>query len=932
MLIGSRTSGGVVKISVGTNGEGYASRPDVLIVGGGGTGVSAVAHMAGTRVESIIVTERGTGFTGNPSVVIQPASAAVTISAATPGESASVLEFDPPAPSTEWERIVVGGQTLPVGFISVTAATISATTASTGEAILYAAGTGAAATAYAYTGPLRPMTFFKGRFGDVYGVDGMGRGIRWTGGTASASPLGLHKPAIGPRVVPTASTDVGKYVSSIQLVDSGAGYASAPTVTLTGGTPDRPATARAAVINGRVAAVRVSDKGAGYQEPPTVSFSGGVGQGGFFTVGVAGRVRQFTVANGGTGYDSDSPPVLTVASSNGLTGFNAQVFVGEDGRVSSVAILSAGTGATTTPTFSVTADTGSGAMVAAQMAYAVKALTVADSGAGYYTPPLITFRPAPQDLDGGRASAECEVSSSGHITAATIISEGEYNLPPSAFVADSGARAQASLSFSMRGKYRCAIRYIDDTPADKNGPTPSSISETTEVDAEEGSDSLVWSFDHPYVDDRVTAMELWRTSGDQAVLLFRVATIDRTDPQWDSTYTDTLNDFELTKPTRDGYGLMPITLPSGQINARRFAVPPGEFAVAAMFQDRAWYAVDTTGRAPNSLYYSEVDEPESVPLANELIVQENTDTPDKVVALIPLAAALLVVQSSHVYKLMYVAQPILDASILLVAHRGVLNSRCWAVMAGVAFLVDSVGMYAFDGGAEQSISAAVDNFWRDRIIDFSKSHLFHVSADHLSRTVRFFYCKAGDEQPTRALCYCTATQAWWEEVYGTAVTANVPVHLGGQLRPLQGCADGVWRKSEGSADGSAPVAYALRTGNFPLADEPDRSIDVMYEPTEADQSLAIGLHYNNSASPRPSAISAERGSGFTVAAGGDATLNLKRSRSALGSATGVARAYYAGRRDERSAGGDQAVAVSMGGSQSGSERVSVYALTVRGVK
>ena len=42
-------------------------------------------------------------------------------------------------------------------------------------------GTGAAATAAAYTGSLRPISFYKGRFNDMYGVDGMGRGIRWNG-------------------------------------------------------------------------------------------------------------------------------------------------------------------------------------------------------------------------------------------------------------------------------------------------------------------------------------------------------------------------------------------------------------------------------------------------------------------------------------------------------------------------------------------------------------------------------------------------------------------------------------------------------------------------------------------------------------------------------------------------------------------------------
>jgi hypothetical protein len=867
MQIGARTAGGLVKIAVGVNGAGYSSRPTVGISGGGGTGASAVAAMAGTRVESVIITQAGTGFTGNP---------AVTFSG--------------------------GG------------------------------GTGAAATAYAFTGPLRPMCFFKGRFGDVYGVDGAGRGIRWTGGTDVAKPIGLNKPVSGPAVTAATTNSTGRYVSAIQLVDGGAGYSSTPDVVLTGGTPSRPATARAVVVNGRVTGVRVIDVGADYAATPLVSFSGGIGTGGTFGVSMSGRVGEFVVTATGAGYDAGitAAPTIAVNTSNGLTGFIGRVNVGADGAVSGVQILNAGTGATTTPTFTIGAATGSGAAVQASMRYAVKGLTISNSGQGYFTPPIITIRPAAQDAQFAPASAECSINAAGNITAVTVVTEGEFLSLPQAFVDDSAARAQASLSSSLRGKYRCAIRYLDNTPASRNGPLASSISETVEVDAVNGSSDITWTLSHAALDDRVHAVELWRTSGDQNALLFRVATILRTDPNWAGTYIDTLTDLDLTDPRRSGYGLMPITLPSGQINARRFEVPPSEMAVATTYQDRAWYAVDTTGLRPNSLYYSEVDEPESVPRENELVVQENTDTPDRIVALIPLSASLLVVQSSHVYKLMYVAQPVIDASIMLAAHRGVLTNRCWAVMAGVAFLVDSVGMYAFDGQAEQSISIAVDDYWRNRVIDFSKADKFHVSADHLSRTVRFYYCRAEDSEPVRALCYCTATQAWWEETHPVANTASVPVYDGGQRRLGLGGADGEWRKESGSEDGSAAVPYQMLTGNMALADEPSRAIDFVYGPTEADAQLLVGLHYNNSSTPRHNAIVSDRGDGFVTSAGGPAALNMKRTRSPLGDSNGTARAYFSGRKDDRSAGGDQHIAVAVAGTQAGTDRVILNAIRVQG--
>ena len=97
--------------------------------------------------------------------------------------------------------------------------------------------------------------------------------------------------------------------------------------------------------------------------------------------------------------------------------------------------------------------------------------------------------------------------------------------------------------------------------------------------------------------------------------------------------------------------------------------------------------------------FSEVDEPESVPAVNQLILQESVGDSDEIVTLVPLASMLLVFQRRHIYKLQYVAQPVIDASVLLSAYRGILNQDCCDVMGGVAFAADSHGMYAFDGSS-----------------------------------------------------------------------------------------------------------------------------------------------------------------------------------------------------------------------------------------
>jgi len=937
MLLASRTTNSVVTITVSTGGVSYTSAPTVALSGGGGTGAIAVAQMAGTAVDSVRVVSGGTGYTAAPTVSFS------------------------------------GG-----------------------------GGTGASAVAYACGSSVNPMSFFRGRNGDLLGVDGMGRGIRWNGTDASAERIGLARPLTMPAIT-ASTTGVSQFVAAIQLVNAGGGYHGIPTVTITGGSAAATAQAEAYLINGRVAQIRVTKPGSGYQTNPTVAISGGIGTGATFGVSVIGSVRAvtltadgsgytttpsitvatttvtcqhhgltngsavtFSALTGGTGVQTDvvyyalsctsstlavattsattataesfgaitagrlviPAPRLQFSTSQGLTGAFARADVDSTGRLSVLTLSAIGDGATTTGvTASVTGGGGTGAQVSVGMQYRVNAVTVTNGGTGFFAAPVITVRAATTDPIGTGAAITSFVNSTGVVTGASVASGGAYLEPPTAIILNTAAQATALLAAPMGGKYLCAIRYLDDTPASKGGPTPSSISELREIDTASQINSLTWSFAHASVDDRVSAMELWRTSADQNVLLYRVATIQRAD--FDTPYADTLSESQLTDPTRSGYGLMPITLPSGQVNARRFEIPPPEMSVACMFQDRAWYAVDSTGQRPNALMYSEIDEPESVPPENELLLQENSDEPDRIVALVPLSSALLVAQESHLYRLTYVAQPVLDAAVVLVSNRGVLNSRCWDTMGGAAFLVDSLGMYGFDGQNEEPISIAIDDYWRDRIIDFSKAHKFHVQCDPASRIVRFYYCRSTDTDPVRALCYCVPTKSWWEETYPTAVTAGGGSVVANAYTPVSGLASGSFTRQSGTSDSGTAIPFALRTGALAITPEPDRSIGLLYKPTPADCQIAVGLHYNNSGTARPNAIASDRGSGF-VSNGTQAALNMAQTRSPLAEANGFARAYFSGRLDDRSAGGDRHLAVAFSGTQS-ADPVALYSITMSGV-
>lgn len=934
MQIGSRPVGGVVTITVTTGGTGYASPPVVVLSGGSGTGASAYAHMAGTLVESIAIFNGGSLYTSAPAVAF------------------------------------AGG-----------------------------GGTGAAAVATVAPITVTPLSFFKGRYGDLYGVDGSGRGFRWNGVDAAVEHIGLMKPATGPALTAQTAATNG-YISAIQMVNNGGGYSSPPVVTITGGGATDQATGRALLANGRVTGVRLTDPGKGYSSPPSVAFTGGMGTGASFSLNVLGQVWSVEVVSGGTGYTAaneslsvecatvteslgssvltftasmaqtnwthieagggtvpitvwNNRSVLTIASDavtgpmtlskstwptvvfgnlHGLTGHFAVPSVGDDGRIDGIQIQAGGTGATATGiTASISGGSGTGASLLVRAAYSVSSVTVTNGGSGYYANPFVTVITDPSDFLASPATIAATANVTGVLTGATVLRGGMYEIPPTAKILDTSAIATATVRQRIRGEYKCCTRYVDDTPFDESGPRASSISYITTLDAADTASSITWTLSHNGLEPRVAAIELWRSTADQAVVVYRVATILATEPNFSGTFVDTLTDDELQDSSRKGFALMPITLPSGQLNARRFGVPPSEFSLAVMFQDRAWMAGSSQVGKQNSLRFSEVDEPESVPAENELMLQENTLVADAIVGLLPFGSQLLVAQQSHLYTLTYVAQPVIDASMQLVSYRGVLSAACMGVLGGVALLVDSWGMYAFDGSQEEALSVPIDNYWQDGIIDFSKKNLFHVQCERLTKVARFFYCRAEEAAPVRCLCYCVATKAWWEEEFAAAIYAGSEVLVAGKVVPIFGAAAGLFLREGGLTDSGVSVAYKVQTGNNALVDEKgERTVAVLYDPTGSSATLSASLYYNNSDSPRANAIASNRGDGFVTVAGSTAaTLNMADNRSALGAANGYAQAYYAGRPEDRSAGADRHVAVRLGGEQS-DDKITLFGISLKG--
>lgn len=442
----------------------------------------------------------------------------------------------------------------------------------------------------------------------------------------------------------------------------------------------------------------------------------------------------------------------------------------------------------------------------AAAAVPISRLEIADPGSGYIvTPQLQIVSPS-----GFGGYATCTVKD-GQIDTVTLENPGGgYKSDPEVRILSGGAEASVVARPHLRGLYQCYYRYIDETPEHMGGPIPSNLSEVAEVDAGEAATSITWAVAAP--SGRAKKVELWRTTGNQALTLYRVATLDESNAVIDDygtgqvdtatlMFTDDLTDEELRNPDRPGYEAMPIVLPNGELNANRFTPPPSK-SVVVRFQDRFWYGVG--GERPNAVYFSEIDEPESVPEINEIIPQQSGKGSDTLTALIPFGTMLLLMQRRHAYGLTFARQPLLDAQVAPLAYRGCISQRTWDIHDGTLYAMDQSGVYEMSGsGQVASISDAIEDQFRGKI-SWGASRWSFLAVDPKARVLRAFVAHVDDgasDYPTRALCYSLDSKGWWHESYPQKITGASQASLtDGGHRTVYAAESGAMLLDEGPTD------------------------------------------------------------------------------------------------------------------------------------
>jgi hypothetical protein len=480
---------------------------------------------------------------------------------------------------------------------------------------------------------------------------------------------------------------------------------------------------------------------------------------------------------------------------------------------------------------------------------------------------------------------------------------------------------------SLDATYWLAYRYRD---ADGN---VSSLSPLFEL-AVAAKAYFNWQTVPNSAESRVTQIELFRSTGDQADVLYRVATLTQPTASYNSG--DNASDEVLR--ASDLNDILPILNADGTQHANRHDPPPYSKSVCISFQDRFWYLVEAVyneghitisgtivtgvetafpdglaGRylwvdgltepleiqsrdtlqqltlvsappAPiinanpyaitgnnidkNRVWFSSVNprtgkpEPESVCnqlddndeviQQNALDIQDNTADPDAITGGFPHGSTLWLMKQRHAYRLNFVADPAIDASVKLAISRGMLNQRCWAQLGGTVYLLDEYGPWWMDSQGAQEMAISIADYFRDSQIEWGMSRWFFVSVNQQERVVRFHVVLGSDssDRPQTALCFAVDAQVWWVEKYPVELSGSCSINQGVRSQVLvggplgrclvlgdgtsdlvSGAGDGyIWENNlggfcdplatfqEGTVGGTVSISTQARTASYGISD------------------------------------------------------------------------------------------------------------------
>lgn len=511
-----------------------------------------------------------------------------------------------------------------------------------------------------------------------------------------------------------------------------------------------------------IASVAVTAQGSGYLSPPTIltTTTSGYGLRVEPTV-VDGAITSLNLLDGGAGFTADNQPTLFTEDS----GATAVAVMRSTMRGTyRCAYRFADTSATIVGTASVSCTAGSD-----------QATVVYDE---------------PSDLVG----KVLDMTGLPHKT--TVASVVPSGTTATITLSKPATQTLASQNAIIRD-YTKPIAYSDFSPIVDVDCGPNATRLRTSI--------LSWAIDAT-APERADTVELYRTSGDQSLVFYRLEAYGTvTAGSVAIVGDDTLTDEELYDSTRPNYAAVPIVLPNGGLNAYRFGVPRSDMGSACAYQDRLWYAGTTSGDAINTIFFSEYDEFESCPKENSLSIQNNQRSNDAITTLIPFGSVLLVMQRLHCYQLTYNTDPNVDSALQFIANRGCISPQCYDVFDSTLYCLDERGVYAMTRAGEvKELSEPIADMFVKKKIDFTKKASFFLKVDPQQRVLRAFVCDdyTSDNSPNLAVCLHLTYGTWWTETYANGLLAATDAALDstGALTPIYASQDGNLYQFAGKTD------------------------------------------------------------------------------------------------------------------------------------
>jgi hypothetical protein len=265
---------------------------------------------------------------------------------------------------------------------------------------------------------------------------------------------------------------------------------------------------------------------------------------------------------------------------------------------------------------------------------------------------------------------------------------------------------------------------------------------------------------------------------------------------------------------------------SVQVAANSYAGPDGfgherppVCRLVAECRNRTFSWGPTSGNAPDMLYWSRVEFPESYK-ANEWARRALGGAYDSPAALFAFQDDLYLCGRQSMRRLVYTFDPATGMLVTLPTNLGAFNQQCIVRADSAVFGFGRTGIWRLAGISPQRISQPIDPFWRNDA-DFSRSDKFFVGYDPTDRCVNFYYVRLGDSGVKAAICFDLDGQRWFAKRFRNVLNAEVLVSTGSTGTTVY-VADGdggyVWNWTQvGVGDcvptGSTSTAMTTTTGS-----------------------------------------------------------------------------------------------------------------------